>query len=437
MTDKNWGFDTIALHGGFAGDGCEGSTEVPIHATSAYRFRDTRHAADLFELKEAGNIYSRLGNPTVSVLEQRVAALDGGVGAVAFSSGHAAIFSTMLCLAEAGDEIVSSLNIYGGAINMFGVTLKKLGIQVNFIPDNGDETSQQTAARWEAAVTEKTKAFFVEAVGNPNANVADLSAIAAVAKKHGIPFIVDSTFTTPALLRPRDFGANIVIHSATKFLCGHGNSLAGVTVDCGNFEYYGNPRFPQFTQPDGSYHDVVFGRDFGNAGFATRLRALTLRDLGGCLSPFNAYMVLVGIETLSLRMERHCQNALAVAQYLESNPHISFVSYPGLAGSRYKPLADKYLGGKGGAVFTFGVKGGRAAGARFIDSLKLIDLVANVGDAKTQVIHPASTTHSQLSEEQLVESGITPETIRISVGLETIGDIIADLEQAINSAVKE
>lgn len=429
MDTKNLGFDTLSLHAGFSGDKCEGSTEVPIHATSAYRFESTDHAARLFELKEAGNIYSRLGNPTVAVLEERVAALDGGVGAVAFSSGHAAIFSTMLCLAECGDEIVSSINIYGGAINMLGVTLGKLGIKTVFVSGNDP-------ADWEAAITPKTKALFLEIVGNPNANIADLSPIAALAKKHGIPYIVDSTFTTPAICRPKEFGADIVIHSATKFLCGHGNSLAGIAVDCGTFQFVGNPRFPQYNSPDVSYHGVVFGKDFGPAGFATRLRALYLRDLGGCLSPFNAYLVLLGVETLSLRMERHCSNALAVAKFLQKNPNVTFVSYPALPESPYYPLAQKYLGGKGGAVFTFGIKGGREAGGRFIDSLNLIANVANVGDTKTQVIHPATTTHSQLSEEQLAASGTTPETIRISVGLENIEDLIADLEQAIQTAVR-
>lgn len=428
--DKNTlGFDTLALHAGFSGDPGEGSTEVPIHASSAYHFKSTQHAADLFELKATGNIYSRLGNPTVTVLEERIAALDGGVGAVAFSSGHAAMFTAMLCLADAGDEIISSINIYGGAINMFGVTLGNLGIKVKFVSGNNP-------ADWEALVTPKTKAMFVEAVGNPNANVADLSAISAVAKKHGIPFIVDSTFTTPALLDAKKFGADIVIHSATKFLCGHGNALAGIAVDCGTFNFLGNPRFPKYNEPDVSYHGVVFARDFAAAPFATRLRALYLRDIGGCLSPFNAYLVLLGIETLSLRMERHCENALTVAKHLQQSPHVSFVSYPGLPDSPDYPLVQKYLGGKGGAVFTFGIKGGRTTCGRFIDALELIGRVANVGDTKTQIIHSATTTHSQLSTEQLVQAGITEDTIRISVGLETVEDIIGDLDRAIAAAIK-
>ena len=312
---------------------------------------------------------------------------------------------------------------------MFGVTLGNLGIKVNFVTGNNPED-------WEALVTPKTKAFFLEVVGNPNANVADLEAISQVAKRHGIPFIVDSTFTTPALIRPKEYGADIIIHSATKFLGGHGNSLAGLAVDCGTFQFEGNPRFPQYNQPDVSYHGIVFAKDFGTAGFCTRLRALFLRDLGGCLSPFNAFLILTGIETLSLRMERHCANALAVAKYLSENPAVSFVSYPALPSSPYYDLTQKYLGGRGGAVFTFGLKGGREAGGKFIDSLELIANVANVGDSKTQVIHPATTTHSQLSEEQLVASGISAETVRISVGIENVEDIIADLDQAIAKASK-
>ena len=425
MKEKPYGLDTLALHAGFRADPTEGSTEVPIHQSSAYMFQNTRHARELFELKASGNIYSRLGNPTVSVLEQRVAALEGGSAAVAFSSGHAAIVSTMLCLASAGDEIVSSLNIYGGAINLLGVTLGNLGIKTRFV--SSDDPSD-----WEAQITSKTKAIFLEAVGNPNANVADLAPISALAKKYGIPFIVDSTFTTPALIRPKEWGADIVIHSATKFLGGHGTSLAGVAVDCGTFPFEGNPRFPQYNNPDTSYHGVVFAKDFGNAGFATRLRALILRDLGGCLSPFNAYLILHGMETLGLRMERHCQNALAAAQFLEAHPKVTFVSYPALPGSKYKPLCDKYLGGLGGAVFTFGLAGGREAGGRFIDSLELAANVANVGDTKTQVIHPATTTHSQLSEEQLAACGISGATVRISVGIEDIEDILADLGQALD-----
>ncbi len=427
MNETTYGLDTLALHAGFRADPVEGSTEPPIHQSSAYMFQSTQQAQDLFELKAGGNIYSRLGNPTVGVLEQRVAALEGGVAAVAFSSGHAAIFSTILNLAKAGDEVVSSLNIYGGAINMFAVTLGNLGIQVKFVEGND-------RAAWEAQITPKTKALFVEVVGNPNANVADLAMLSDLAGQHGIPFIVDSTFTTPALIRPKEWGADIIIHSATKFLGGHGTSLAGVAVDCGTFRFLDNPRFPQYNQPDHSYHGVVFGRDFGDAGFATRLRALVLRDVGGCLAPFSAYLILHGMETLGLRMGRHCENALAAAEFLQKHPKVDAVSYPALADSPYKALTDKYLGGRGGAVFTFNLSGGRAAGGRFIDALELAANVANVGDTKTQVIHPATTTHSQLTEEQLRASGISGATVRISVGIENIGDILADLDQALSKA---
>ncbi len=421
-------FNTLAIHAGQSPDTDTHSIAAPIYQTTAYSFNSSEHAKQLFELKEPGHIYSRLSNPTCDTLEQRISALEGGIGAVATSSGHAAIFNTILNLASAGDEVVSSICIYGGAVNLFGVTLKNLGINVNFVnPDDLDA--------WENAVTDKTKAFFVETVGNPNANVADIEAIADIAHKHGIPLIVDSTFTTPFLCRPFEFGADIIIHSATKFLGGHGTAMAGIIVDSGKFKFEGNPRFPQYNNPDVSYHGAVFAKDFGNAGFITRLRALVLRDIGSCLSPFNAFLILQGIETLSLRMERHCQNALAVAKYLESNPNVSFVNYPSLKSNKYNSLQQKYMPGGCGSVFTFGLNASREAGAKFIDSLKLLRNVANVGDVRSLVIHPATTTHSQLSDEQLKNAGITAQTIRLSIGLEDSEDLIADLEQAINAAV--
>ncbi len=428
MDEKTLGFDTLMIHAGQVTDSETHSVCTPIYQTNAYEFESSEYAKELFELKRGGNIYTRIMNPTCDTLERRVAALEGGVGALSMASGHAAIFATLLNLAKAGDEIVSSMNIYGGAINLLGVTLKNLGIHVKFV--NPDDLSA-----WEAAVTDKTKAFFAEVVGNPNANVADLEGIAAVAHRHGIPFIADSTFTTPYLCRPFEFGADIVIHSATKFLGGHGNSMAGVVVDNGKFEFLGNPRFPQYNEPDVSYHGVVFGKDCGNAGFITRLRVLMLRDLGACLSPFNAFMILQGIETLSLRMQRHSDNALKVAEFLSKNEYVSFVNYPGLAADRYHALKKKYMPKGAGAVFTFGLKGSRENGARFIDSLKLIRNVANVGDVRSQVIHPATTTHSQLSDEQLKATGITAETVRLSIGLEDPADIITDLDNAIRLAV--
>lgn len=425
--DKNYGFDTLMVHAGTQPDPETHSVTLPIYQTTAYTFNSTEHAAKLFELKEPGNIYTRLSNPTVDALERRVAALDGGVGALAFSSGHAAMFHTFLNLAGAGDEIVSSICIYGGAINMMGVTLDRIGIKVKFV-DPGDLSA------WEAAVTDRTKAFFAEAIGNPNANVADIEAIAAIAHRHGIPMIVDSTFTTPYLLRPIDYGADYVVHSATKFLGGHGTAMCGIVTDAGTFDFDGNPRFPLYTEPDVSYHGVVFAKDCGNAGFITRLRAMMLRDLGGCCAPLSAFLIMQGIETLSLRMKRVSGSALAIAEHLENHPDVAFVNYPGLKSSPYYPLVQKYLPKGAGGVFTFGLKGGRERGAKLIDSLELILHVTNVGDSRTLISHPASTTHSQLSDEQLAESGIKPETVRLSVGLEDPADLIADLDQAVAAA---
>lgn len=418
-------FDTLLIHAGYSPDPATGAVVPPIYQTTAYQFADTADAAAQFSLQSPGSIYTRLANPTNSVLEERIAALDGGAAAVAFSSGHAAMFSSILNLCSAGDEFVSSICIYGGAVNMFGVTLKNLGITCRFVdPDD--------LSAWENAVTDKTRAFFVETVGNPNANVADLSAIAEIAHRHGIPLIVDSTFTTPALCRPIEFGADIVIHSATKYLGGHGNSMCGLAVDSGKFPFKGNPRFPAYNSPDPSYHGVVFA-DM-DAPFAVRLRALMLRDLGACVSPFNAFLILNGMETLSLRMERHSSNARAVAEYLSAHPDVAFVHCPMLPQDRYYALAQKYCPRGAGSVFTFGLRGDRQTCARFIDALRLFSHVANVGDARSLVIHPGTTTHSQLSDEQLAASGITPTTIRLSIGLEDISDIIADLEQAIRAS---
>lgn len=427
MDGKFKGFDTLMIHAGQEPDAETLSRALPIYQTTAYAFKSAEHAKNLFELKEDGNIYTRLQNPTNDVLEKRVAALDGGVGAVAASSGHAAIFMTFAGLCSSGDEIVSSICIYGGAINMLGISLKRLGINVKFVdPDDMNA--------WENSITEHTKALFVEAVGNPNANVADIENIAAIAHRHGIPLVVDSTFTTPYLLKPIKWGADIVVHSATKFLGGHGTSMGGVIVDSGKFKWFGNPRFREYSEPDPSYHGVVFAKDFGNAGFISRMRTITLRDYGSCASPFNSFMILQGIETLSLRMHRHCDNAMKIAEYLDSNEAVSFVNYPMLKNSKYYNLAQKYLPLGAGAVFTFGLRGGRETGAKFIDSLKLFSHVANVGDVRSLVIHPATTTHSQLNDEQLAASGITPETVRLSVGLEDADDLIADLEQAIRAS---
>lgn len=427
--EQSWGIGTQAVHGGYTPDAAEHCTVPPIYQTNAYAFESVEYGKNLFELKTPGNIYSRITNPTVAVLEERVNMMEGGVGAVAMSSGHAAIFNTILNLANSGDEVISSRQIYGGAINMLGVTLGNIGIKVHFV-DVDD------FAAWESAINDKTRALFVEVVGNPNANVADLTKLAEIAHRHGVPLIADSTMTSPYLLKPFLHGADIVIHSATKFLGGHGNAMAGVVVDSGNFSYAGNERFPLYNTPDVSYHGINFGVDCGNAGFINRLRALLLRDVGACLSPFNAFLILGGIETLPLRMRRHCDNALAIAQFLEKNPAVEFVNYPGLSGNPYYPLAQKYLPQGAGAVFTFGLRGGREAGIKFMESLKIFHNVANLGDARSMVSHPATTTHSQLSEQQLADAGITGGTVRISVGIEDVADLLADLAQAIAAAGK-
>ena len=429
MAEQKFAFDTVAVHGGYETEQTTFAVVPPLYQTNAYEFKNTEHAKELFELKEEGNIYTRLSNPTNDILERRVAELDGGFGALSFSSGHAAIFNTMLNLVTAGDEIVSSNSIYGGAINLFGVTLARLGVTVRFVdPDDFDA--------WENAINDKTKAVFFEVIGNPNANVADIEKIAAIAHRHGVPVVVDSTFTTPYLCRPIEYGADIVVHSGTKYLGGHSTSMCGLVVDSGKFVFKGNPRFPLYNEPDSSYHGMVFA-DLGEAAFITRLRSLITRDIGACLSPFNAFLILQGIETLSLRMERHSSNALKVAEYLSAHPQVEFVNYPGLKENRYHALAEKYLPKGASAVFTFGLKGGRETGAKFIDSLKLLKNVANVGDVRSLVIHPASTTHSQLSAKQLEDANISEGTIRLSIGIEDVKDIIADLEQAIKCATEE
>ena len=427
--ENNYRFDTKLVHSSFEKDPMTQSNIPPLYQTTAYHMGTTENAKELFELKTPGNIYTRLMNPTNDVLEKRVADLDGGVGALAFSSGHAAIFNTIINLANAGDEIVSSQCIYGGAINMLGVSLKRIGIDVKFVdPDDLDA--------WESSITEKTRAFFFEIVGNPNANIADIEKIAAIAHRHGIPVIADSTFTTPYLCRPIEFGADIVIHSSSKFIGGHGLSMGGIVVDSGKFSFLDNPRFPLYNQSDPSYHGMVFAKDCKGAEFITRLRVLVMRDLGSCASPFNSFTFLIGLETLALRMRRHCDNALQVAEHLEKNDHILFVNYPGLKSNKYHSLQEKYLPNGSGAVFTFGIKGNRDTCGKFIDQLSLIQHVANVGDVRTLVLHPATTTHSQLTDEQLIAGGITSQTVRISVGIEDVNDLIADIDRAIQKAVQ-
>lgn len=416
-------FDTIAVHGGYTPAENMGCMCVPIYQTTAYEFESSQHAKELFELKEPGNIYTRLQNPTNDVLEKRVAMLEGGVGALALASGHAAMFLTFSCIASAGDEIISANTIYGGAINLTNVSMRKLGINFKYADADSPES-------FEKLITDKTKAIFVEAVANPNANIVDIEAIASIAKKHGILFIVDTTLCTPYLLKPIQFGANIVIHSATKYLGGHGNSMAGIVVDAGNFDFKGNERYSEFNNPDVSYHGIVFA-DLGAGAFINRLRALSMRDFGPCLSPFNAFLILQGIETLSLRMQRHSENALKIARFLEANDDITFVNYSGLESNKYHELAKKYLPLGQGGMMTFGLKGGKARAPKFIDSLNIIKNVANLGDVRTIISHPATTTHSQLNAKQLEDANISEETIRLSVGIEDVSDLINDISRAI------
>jgi len=412
---------TQLLHAGYDPASAHGACAVPIYQTSAYNFRDAEHAADLFALRESGNIYTRIMNPTTDVFEKRVAALEGGVGALAFASGHAAIVGIVLNLAKSGDEIVSSPRLYGGTFNMFTNSLPNMGITVNFSEDN-------TVESYAKAITPKTKALFAETIGNPKMDVTDIEALADLAHKNGIPLVMDATFT-PYINRSIDYGADIVIHSATKFICGHGTGMGGVVVDAGNFDYTGG-KFPLLSEPDASYNGVKY-TDLGRAAFITRLRTQIMRDLGACPSPFNSFLFIQGLETLHLRMERHSQNALTVAKYLESHEKVAWVSYPGLESHPDYALAQKYLPDGAGSMLTFGVKGGLEAGRKFINALELISLVANLGDVKSLVIHPASTSHSQLTPQQMESTGTTADLIRLSIGVEDVGDIISDIENAL------
>lgn len=423
--DEKLKIETLALHGGQDADPTTGSRAVPIYQTTSYQFKDTEHAANLFGLKEFGNIYTRLMNPTTDVFEKRIALLDGGVGALAVASGQSAITLALLNIARAGDEIVSADNLYGGTYNLFHYTFPRLGITVNFVKSNDLDAFQR-------AITPKTKAIYAESIGNPKLDVADIEGIAGVAHKNGIPFVLDNT-VSPYLLRPIDFGVDIVVYSATKFIGGHGTSLGGVIVDSGKFDWT-NGKFPLIADPDPSYHGINFVealKPMGNIAYITKARVSLLRDLGPALSPFNAFLFLQGLETIHLRMLRHSENALAVAGYLEKHPKVSWVNYPGLKSSPEKQRVKKYLPKGAGAILGFGIKGGAEAGKKFIESLELISHLANVGDAKTLAIHPATTTHQQLSAEEQLATGVTPDFIRLSIGIEHIDDIIADIEQAL------
>ena len=425
------GFDTRAVHAGASADPTTGSRAVPIYQTVAYNFKSTEHAANLFGLREFGNIYSRIMNPTNDVLEQRIAALHGGTAAVAVASGHAAENLALLNLAGAGDSIVSSTSLYGGTWNIFLHTFKRLGITVRFV----EPTDIQGFID---ATDDTTKAWFVETIGNPRLDVPNIRALADAGRELGVPLIVDNTFATPYLCRPIEQGAAVVIESLTKWIGGHGTSLGGIVVDGGNFDW-GSGRFPAFTEPDASYHGLKFWEVFGdfpelgNVAFGIRLRVELLRDLGASLSPFNAQQILLGVETLSLRVQRHCDNALAVAKYLQAHPKVAWVTYPGLQDHPTKANADSVLENGFGGVIVFGVKGGLEAGTALIERVKLFSHLANVGDAKSLIIHPASTTHSQLSDEELVRAGIGPDFVRLSIGIESIDDIIADLDQALQA----
>jgi O-acetylhomoserine (thiol)-lyase len=416
---------TIALHGGQEPDSATHSRAVPIYQTTAYVFDSPEHAANLFGLKESGNIYTRLMNPTTDVLEKRVALLEGGVAGLAVASGQADITYAVLNIAKAGDEIVSSSSLYGGTYNLFAHTLSRLGIKTIFVDSDNP-------ADFEMAITEKTLLIYGETLGNPKLNVLDIEGLANVAHKHNIPLIVDNTVPSPYLLRPIEHGADIVVHSATKYLGGHGTTMGGVIVDSGKFDWTKAGKFAELTEPDPSYHGLCFADSFGNAAYIAKIRLQLLRDMGAAISPFNSFLLLQGVETLHLRMQRHSESALKVAKHLQNHDRVSWVNYPGLESSKDYALAQKYLPDGQGSIIGFGIKGGRQAGAEFIRNVKLLSHVSNIGDAKTLVTHPASTTHQQLSDEEMLSTGVTEDFIRLSIGLEDAEDIIADIDQALS-----
>jgi O-acetylhomoserine (thiol)-lyase len=421
MTQK---LETLTVHAGCEPDPTTNARITPIYQTASYVFDSPEHAANLFALKEFGNIYTRIMNPTNAALEGKIAALEGGAAALAVASGHAAQFLTFHTLMEPGCEIVAAKKLYGGSLNQLGQSFKKMAWHTNFV----DADDADNVAR---AINDKTRAIFIESLANPGGVVQDIEAIAKIAHDAGVPLIVDNTMASPALCRPIEHGADIVVHSTTKFLNGHGNAIGGVIVDAGNFDWKASGKFPTLTEPNASYHGAVMTEAVGPIAFIIACRVLGLRDLGPALAPMNAFLALTGMETLALRMERHCSNAMAMALWLQAHPKVSWVSYAGLPNSPYHPLAQKYLGGKGGAVFTFGLKGGYDAGVKLVTSVKLFSHLANIGDTRSLIIHPASTTHSQLSETELVAAGAGPDVMRISVGIEHIDDIIADMAQAL------
>ena len=424
---REYGIETLAVHAGARPDPVTGARSTPIYQTTSYAFDDADHAAELFNLQTFGYIYSRITNPTVAVLEERVAALENGRGAVAAATGHAAQFLLGATLLEAGDEFISSNNLYGGSVTQFGVSFKKLGWTCHFV----DMTEPENVER---AMTDKVKFVFCEGLANPGGIVLDLEALADVAKRHGVPLVVDNTMASPYLCRPFEHGADLVIHSTTKFIGGHGNTMGGMVVESGRFDWWQNDKFPSMTKPDPAYHGLTFAETFGDFGFTMKMRAVALRDYGPSMAAQAAWNLLQGVETLPLRMERHCSNALAVARYLDGHPKVAWVSYAGLESSPYHVLAQKYLPRGAGAVFTFGVKGGYEAGNKVVDAVNMFSHLANIGDTRSLIIHPASTTHRQLSDEQKVRAGAGPDVVRLSVGIESVNDIIDDLDQALDQA---
>lgn len=429
MSERKLKFDTLQVHAGQEVDNTTGSRAVPIYQTTSYVFDSVEHGANLFALKEEGYIYTRIMNPTTDAFEKRIAALEGGVGALAVGSGSAAITYAILNIAGVGDEIVSASTLYGGTYTLFSTTLPKLGINTVFVDPDAPENFRK-------AINENTKAVYIESIGNPGINLIDIEAVAKIAHENNIPLIIDNTFGTPYLIRPIEFGADIVVHSATKFIGGHGTSIGGVIVDSGKFNWLNNPKFLGFNTPDPSYHGLVYARDIGEAAYIVKARVQLLRDTGAALSPFNSFLFLQGLETLSLRVERHVANAKRIAEFLYNHPLVSWVNYPSLEGNKYNDLAKKYFPKGVGSIFTFGIKGGVEEGKRFIESLEIFSHLANVADAKSLVIHPASTTHSQLNEEDQIKAGVAPDLIRLSIGIEDVEDLIEDIEQALERAVR-
>jgi O-acetylhomoserine (thiol)-lyase len=428
MSEKKLSFETLQVHAGQEeADPATKARAVPIYQTTSYVFDNAEHAADLFNLRKPGNIYTRIMNPTQDVFEKRIAALEGGVGALATSSGLAAILYAILNVASAGDEIVSAGTLYGGTYEQFNVTLRKLGIDVNFVDPDDPENFRK-------AITPRTKAIYAETIGNPRINVLDIEKVAKIAHDNKIPFIIDSTFTTPYLLRPFEYGADVVVHSATKFIGGHGTAIGGVIVDAGKFDWIGSGKFPDFTTPDKSYGGIRYANDLGAPAYIVKARVQLLRNTGAAISPLNSFLFLQGLESLSLRVERHVSNTRKIVEYLNKHPKVNWVNYPEIKGNQYNALAGKYLPKGAGSIFTFGIKGGVEAGRKFINSLNLFSLLANVGDAKSLVIHPASTTHAELDEEEQKAAGITPDLVRLSIGIEGVDDLIDDLAQALAKA---